>query len=115
MWDFTSRKWAERRAGEILVGMEKQGPGEYQRLHDVTVSPKLSDLGITRMQSHRWQAGAGVSEKKKRTGEVPLKFNLSTHPVQLANLGGESWQDHLNILHTETYLPLRSPNATPGH
>jgi len=68
------------------------------------------------MQSHRWQAVVAVPEKKKgRPLSAPLKFNLSTHPVQLANLGGESWQDHLNILHIETYLPLRSPNATPGH
>jgi len=66
---------AERRAEEILAGMEKQGPGEYKRSHDVSVSPKLEDLdlrgrptgnlshdvtgladmGITRTQSHRWQ------------------------------------------------------------
>ncbi len=46
---------AERRAGELLKGMEKQGPGDYKRSHDVTVSPKLSDIGISRMQSSRWQ------------------------------------------------------------
>ena len=38
--------------------MEKQKPGEYKRSHDVTVSPKLEHLGITRLQSHRWQAVA---------------------------------------------------------
>ena len=62
---------AERRAGEMLKETEKQQPGDYKRSHDVTVQippgpekdrlhdvtypPSLDDLGITKMQSHRWQ------------------------------------------------------------
>src|SRR5262245_6455863 len=47
------RLWAERRAGELLATMEKQRPGEYQRLHDATVAPALSDLGIEKTAAHR--------------------------------------------------------------
>ena len=42
--------------------MEKQKPGEYKskRLHDASLFPKLSDLGICHVQSHRWQAVAAT-------------------------------------------------------
>ncbi len=47
---------AERRAGEILAGMEKQhGARLTTGFHDVRT---LSDLGISKLQSHRWQAVA---------------------------------------------------------
>lgn len=55
---------AERKAGEMLAAMEKQGPGQYQRSHDVTVAPSLDDLGIDKMQSSRWQREAKVPEEK---------------------------------------------------
>lgn len=47
---------AERRAGEILAGMEKNpgAKGIGVRFHDVT-TPKLEDLGVSKTQSHRWQ------------------------------------------------------------
>jgi hypothetical protein len=32
--------------GELLGEMEKQGPSEYQRLHDETVAPSLKDIGL---------------------------------------------------------------------
>jgi len=41
--------------GELLGEMDKQGPGEYKRLHDATVEPSLSELGIEKNQSHRYQ------------------------------------------------------------
>ena len=46
----------------MLGEMEMQGPGEYQRLHDATVAPSLTELGIERTQSHRWQAIASIPE-----------------------------------------------------
>ena len=47
---------AERRAGELIQEGERQGRGRPEKTsQDVT----LSDLGITRMQSHRWQREAG--------------------------------------------------------
>ena len=54
---------AERRAGEMLAGMDKQagsrGAGKKVESHDVT---PLSDLGIDRMQSSRWQREAAVDD-----------------------------------------------------
>lgn len=59
---------AERKAGEMLASMEKhpgaKGVGSNQhevRSHDVT-APKLSDLGITKNESSRWQKLAAIPE-----------------------------------------------------
>lgn len=57
------RKRAEDRAGYLLKEMAARGERDIgkggdrkSRSHDVTViPPRLSDLGITKMQSHRWQ------------------------------------------------------------
>jgi hypothetical protein len=50
---------AAPKAGELLASMEKAKPtGSNQHedwSHDVTDPPTLSDLGIEKMQSHRWQ------------------------------------------------------------
>lgn len=58
---------AERKAGEMLAEMEKRDGGDAMkaRSHDVTeVSPpSLSDLGIDKMQSSRWQREAAVDEQ----------------------------------------------------
>lgn len=53
---------AERRAGELLREMPKQGPGEYQRFQPGTVAPRYEDLGIKKTQAHRWQKVASVPE-----------------------------------------------------
>lgn len=59
---------AERRAGEILVGIEKNPGGKNE--HESYLShdgrgkiPKLSDLGINRNQSSRWQSIASIPQK----------------------------------------------------
>jgi hypothetical protein len=56
---------AERRAGEILVNMDKHPPGppSGDRSHDGTDPPRLSDLGISKNQSSRWQSIAAIPEK----------------------------------------------------
>lgn len=56
---------AERRLGELLREMPKQDGGDAARArsHAVTedeLPPTLEDLGIERMQSHRWQQVAAV-------------------------------------------------------
>ena len=62
--------WAERRAGEMLGDMKREGERDRgsggnrkSRSHDVTVTPsKLSDLGVAKMESSRWQAIASMPE-----------------------------------------------------
>ena len=57
---------AERRLGVMLAGMENHPPGPDPS-HDVRdLPPKLSELGITYMQSHRWQLEALVPEEMFR-------------------------------------------------
>ena len=55
---------AERRAGELLGEMERRTSedGRPQKaLHDERLSkPKLADLGVTGIQSHRWQTVASI-------------------------------------------------------
>ncbi len=55
---------AERRAGDLLQQIGVQA-GNPQLLHDETIAPpRLEDLGISRVQSHRWQAEASVPEEQ---------------------------------------------------
>jgi 16S rRNA G966 N2-methylase RsmD len=61
---------AERKAGELLRDMEKatgspgnQYTGKLDRLHDETSPPTLADLRITKLESHRWQQAAQLSEE----------------------------------------------------
>jgi len=45
--------WLKWHKGRILVEMDKQSPGEYQRSHDVTVAPTYADLGIDKTSASR--------------------------------------------------------------
>jgi len=57
---------AERRAGEMLAGMERVAPSDTLLRGSVMEprdKPTLSDLGIGKKQSHRWQLEASVSEE----------------------------------------------------
>jgi hypothetical protein len=62
---------AERRVGQLLADMEKNpgargNPGgrgaKIERSQDATTQPTLSDLGINKTQSSRWQKLAGLAE-----------------------------------------------------
>lgn len=55
----------ERKLGQVLAGMAMQNGGDAMRArsHDVTeVPPTLADIGISKMQSSRWQLGAELDE-----------------------------------------------------
>ncbi len=52
---------AEQRAGEMLRPKKLRGGDRKSKSRDVTL--KLSNLGVTKMQSHRWQSIAALPKK----------------------------------------------------
>lgn len=57
---------AERRAGELLANMDRHppGPSKQDQSQRGTEPPTLSELGIDRKQSSRWQQVAALPEKR---------------------------------------------------
>ena len=53
---------AERKGGELLREMGLSAGRPQKSLHDVRIFPTLSDLGITYIQSHRWQLEASIPD-----------------------------------------------------
>ena len=74
---------AERRAGELLRDTEKAKAGRppKHRSHDTTElhrgSPTLSDMGISKDQSSRWQLEATVPEERfeQKVATAPRCFS----------------------------------------
>jgi len=57
---------AERRAGELLQETDKNGGGRLKKTSNTMLQvalPTLVELGLTRMQSSRWQAVANIPER----------------------------------------------------
>ena len=89
LWATEIKVRAERRAGEMLRGMEKHKGGDPARLsHDVMGVDRpatLSELGIHRNDSSRWQALAAMPDEhfetavataKESAGQVTTAFML---------------------------------------
>jgi hypothetical protein len=81
------RMRAERRAGELLIEMAERGErdsGKGNRnpvLKSQAATPKLSDLGISRTQSSRWQELARISEPTFEAKRI--KTRLRQHCASL--------------------------------
>jgi len=54
---------AERKAGEMLAAMEKNEGGRPPKTGNTMLPVSLEDLGITKMQSSRWQKEATVDDE----------------------------------------------------
>ena len=82
---------AERKAGELLQELERHPPGPLpiDKSHDGTQPPRLEDLGITKNQSSRWQAIAGIPEKnfEERVEEIKGNGNELTSKEFLSLAG----------------------------
>ena len=87
-----ARVRAERRCGELLAEMEKakgvrmngrDDSGEFRRSNDATTeSPRtLSDLGITKDQSSKWQKLAAVPEAEFEAAVSQPGIKPSTHHI----------------------------------
>jgi len=90
---------AERRAGEMLKETEKHEGGRptKNRSHDVTgLQPKLSDIGISKMQSSRWQATAELPMNFRFQGKV--EFHLKRLKVGIIQKIGRKTRHHLKYL-----------------
>ncbi len=86
LWATEIKVRAERKAGEMLAQGkaegQRAGPGDYRK---ESPPPTLSEIGITRSQSSRWQSLAGMSEEhfeaavataKDTAGQVTTAFML---------------------------------------
>jgi N6-adenosine-specific RNA methylase IME4 len=59
------RMRAERRAGELLIEMAKRGERAIRKnMKSQAATSKLSDLGVTKSESSRWQALARIDANK---------------------------------------------------
>lgn len=106
-WATEIKVRAERKAGQMLADMPKN-PGQLNnssRSHDATATKTLSELGINKTQSSRWQKLAAVSDDqfeeaivaaKEVAGEVTtaamLRIEKSNRPVAVAPVKSVSSQ-----------------------
>lgn len=70
---------SERKAGEILAAMEKQEGGRPNKKTGnvvLPVPPKLEDIGVTKMDSSRWQKMAKIPEAKFENKIVEMRSAL---------------------------------------
>ena len=79
------RLQAQRRAGEILLKMEKNkgtkfSPGSNKVLPPTDPTPKLAELGVTRVQFSKWQCIAKLSDKEFDGWRALLTFNRASCP-----------------------------------
>lgn len=110
---------AERRAGELLKDMRENGKradsGEYHgnqyqngSSHDVTT---LSSLGVTKMQSSRFQAVASIPESIFEAGIIDIKVRreeLTTkYLLAIAKNGGNGMAVYYSSETPEWYTPPR--------
>jgi hypothetical protein len=71
------RLLAERKAEAMLAEMENQGGDRKSKSRDVTLIPSLDELGVTKMQSHRWQREATARQLAQQARERGLPLSVA--------------------------------------
>jgi hypothetical protein len=82
---------AERRAGELLSGMPKQGPGEYKRSQGVTVQT-LDEQGIDKRDAGKWQRIASIPDDEFETWMNMAKDITTAGALQVAKVKSQ-WRE----------------------
>jgi len=81
---------AERKAGRILIGMERRGCADgLSRKGSHNATPSLKDINITKTQSSRWQKEASIPKERfeehiKETKEAEKELT-TTGIIRLAS------------------------------
>ncbi|MGD2111665.1 MAG: MT-A70 family methyltransferase, partial [Phycisphaerae bacterium] len=83
---------AERRAGELLQEMHKNGGGRPTKTRNTMLQvsgPTLLELGVTRMQSSRWQTIAAIPERafEKHVEETRARAKTGDTGAELTTVG----------------------------
>jgi N6-adenosine-specific RNA methylase IME4 len=99
------RMRAERRAGELLIEMEKakaSGSNQHkERSRDATAPPKLSDLAINKTQSSRWQGLAKLDDdvfEQKVEATTKRAYNAMTRRFIKAEQIKETKERHAKVI-----------------
>src|SRR5271165_769454 len=81
---------AERRAGQLLADMAARGERRQPIAPGNTVLPALADLGVTKMQSSRWQKLAQLTEEEFDARAVAAKCVRPASGRRAENRSGRS-------------------------
>jgi hypothetical protein len=120
------RMRAEIRAGELLAEMKKNKGTRAQLRGDVPIggraqkppidnTPKLSDLGVTKMQSHRWQKLAALPKptKPSRKPRLPSPRQSASNAIEAGakNPGPPGRGQGSETLEQPGMTPLATPTT----
>ena len=89
---------AERRAGELMQQMPKQGPGEYKRSQGATVQT-LDEQGIDKRDASKWQRIASIPDHEFESWLTTAKDITTAGALQVSR----SFQEK----------PEKTPSAKP--
>lgn len=114
---------AERRAGELLKELPKQHGGRPPDTGLQSVTPSLKDLGIEKIQSHRWQKLAAIPKKdfNKHIESVKEKKTELTTAGLLRECKRDRAPDPIQELPSDKYRiiyadpPWKYGNAMPDY
>ena len=77
---------AERRAGELMQQMPKQGPGEYQRPHLGGVAPTYEEMDINSREASKWQRIASIPDDEFENWMNTAKDITTSGALQVAKV-----------------------------